>query len=471
MRQLHLIPVPLCFALLLLGCGDDPAGKEPGQCGFAAGAGAATVTAGAAKTLDTLDDKAQNNSSHETKAQLGAPGLSPLAHAPDGTAGLLLWTKGASGTQLGFVDPKKGGIPEVIVAKVASSSSRNAALFFNADSDAVVLTGDTSNGFVQYTRASAGTWSNKAALADLSTVMGAKVSSLQLQAAHRDRAGKMYIFAHASAGSDKAVLRGERDGKAGSAWTFKKLPQPTNSNLYAYRAGPDGKSYVLFRNTSYPCTGACNVDTYLGTLAAGASSWSTETVHSGKWGDPNDEFLAAGALAFDKAGNLFIAAHFTRRVVTGSYKNTELLLYAKAGGAWCGESLIQKNAGFVGGDGDTFTGANPSLHVGDDGRVFILFSDQAVWHAGPGQNEMRGNPRLATGSGSSWSTTTLFGQKGQTSSAKPLYSCIQPALSVSPDGKEVLMACVEVTWQTDSIYNSSSVPATYKAMAVTATVQ
>ncbi len=457
-------------ALALTGCGDDPAGKEPGGCGFAGGGkGAPAVTAGAAVTLDTREDKTQSNPDYDSKVQLAQPGRHTLAHGPCGAAGLLIWTRPKGDTQLGFVDPKKGGAPEVVVAKVGSTT-RAASLFFDAACKAVVLRGSTSEGYAQYTRSSPGTWDKAAALADLSSVMGGKVSSLSLVAAHTDAAGKMHVFSHASAGSDKALLHGSRDATAGSAWTFTKHPRPTATDIYTYRAGPGGTLYTLYKNTKFPCD-PCNMDFYIGTLAKGAKAWAQQTVRAGKWGDPDDEFLASGTLAFDGSGNPFIAAHFQRRVVTGSFKDTGLVLYGQTGSGWCAESLASKNAGYVGGDGDSFTGNGADLAVGPGGRLFVLFRDQAVWHAGGQQNEMIGNPRLAAGSGDSWSVTTLLGQKGQSSSPKPLYGCVNPQYSLSADGKEVVMACVEAAWDTSSIYNTSDAKVTYTVKAVTVAVK
>ena len=56
-------------------------------------------------------------------------------------------------------------------------------------------------------------------------------------------------------------------------------------------------------------------------------------------------------------------------------------------------------------------------------------------------------------------------------SKNPINACIKTAMSISTDGKEVIMACVDVSWKTTSIYNTSDVAATYKARAVAAAIQ
>lgn len=461
MKTLFTLTACLCL-LCATACDEETpeGGNPPGGCEFSGGGndGTVTVTPGTPATLATFDGKAQNTSDHDRNAQLAPAGVGALRWGACGAAGLLLW-KNASGTQdreLVFVDPVKGTKPEVVEAKVAAV--HDAALFFDAACAAVVLRGSSKDGYVEYTRGTSGTWTQKKL--DLSKLGS---SSVTHKVGLISGDGNWHVFA--SSGGE--MIHGQRAAAAGSGWTFTKLPALAATGRYAYHVGAKGRIHVLYRNTKYPCD-PCNVDTHLATLKAGASSWTTEVMQAGKWGDPYDAFIEAGSIGTDSKGNLWVATHFTRRVVTGSYKSTELRVYGRKDGAWCAEVIASENDGYAGKDGTTFTGGDPHLTVDKADRLHVLYRDLSLWHDSTGQNQSRGQLRYAVRSGDTWTTVTLHKQKGQAASAKPLYGMEAPALAVSADGKQLVAVGVESAWQTGSIYNSNSVAAAYTARALTA---
>ena len=193
-------------------------------------------------------------------------------------------------------------------------------------------------------------------------------------------------------------------------------------------------------------------------------------MHEGVWGPPYDELVESADLAFDSAGNAYVAAHFAQRVVTGSYVYTELRLFGNAGGEWCDEPVTSANDGYAGSDGETFTGALPRIEIDSEDRIHILYLDQAVWHESGMQNEMHGQLRYAFRSGEDWTRGTLLAQQGQTQSPEPLHGTRAHQLAISPGGEKIVAAGVAQSWETDSIYNDTDRPATHTLTSVRADV-
>lgn len=454
----------------LTACSDDEEVILPlGGCSFAAtGAGPVAVSPGQGLTHASGDATAQNTLDHQTNgALLNATGTS-LRHGPCGKAGLLLRSGKGSSTALSYVDPEAGGAPESVDAK-PSGTVDSAQLLFDASCQPLVLLASTA-GLREYRRSSTGTWSAADVVTDLASVLGGTASAFTLVGSQQGSA-KLHLFAHAMVGGSQALVLAERPATAGSTWSLTKHPRPQVSQLSGYAVHPtSGALHAIYRNTSYPCD-PCNMDFYFGTLAKGTSSWTQEILQKGVWGDPDDTFVESASMVFDATGSIWVAAHFVRRVVTGSYKDTQLRFYGKAPNGWCGETVVTQNDTYAGSDGKGFTGAEPQAVLDNTGRLHVLFVDQAIWHASGMQNEIRGQLRHAVRAGTQWTLTTLFTQKGQTASPKPLDGVANPMMSASPDGTRLVAAGVVFSWQTDSIYNTSSAKASYKTQSFPASVK
>lgn len=463
------------FAVLLVvligagaGCGggEDKA-EEPGGCGFPESglSGAVTITPASPVTFEELESEAMNTAAFDSDGQLAPAVLGALRYGPCGDAGLLL----RIGDNLVFIDPTTGGTPEVVDDN--GDAYRGASLFFDADCDPLVIRGTILDGFMEYTRDSADSWTVTVVLEDISSIIGSDPSPLSQAASDVGRDGRLYVFSQAGYGADARLIRGGRDAAAGSAWSFEELPMPqADSDLvFGFWVDGSGATHTLYRNTEYPCD-LCNVDFFHAVLSDGGSSWSAMVVQEGKWGDPHDEYIRAASLAFDSAGDPYIAGHFARHVVTGSYKSAELRIYGKVQDEWCAEVVEDATDGYAGSDGTEYTGADPRLVIDSEGYFHVLWRDQSIWHAGGMENEIRGQLRYAVRSGSIWYKKKLFEQQGQTESSNPLIGLSAPLLAVSPDGEEAVAAAVVFSWETDSIYNDMEVPVTYTALAVTATV-
>ncbi len=456
----------------LAACGEKDKEEDnstpPGSCGFPEGGtdGEATVSTKTPTVLDELVSDAQNTMDFEFDSQIPFGSNGVVKYGPCGDVGVLLWTGSAPDIFRSFTD-LTGGALETISPAVGR---HDAVLFFDTDCTPVVVAVSSPPVFIEYTRTGADSWAQGSPMDDLDSLLGEAPSSVQIVDSDVGSDGMLYVFAHANLATGTVLVRGVRDPAPGSAWSFEEIPSPQATNLFAYRVGPDGTTHALYRNTEYPCD-PCNVDFLHGTLPEGAGDWDQEIVLAGVWGDPTDQFIEAADMDFDSGENMLIAAHFTERVITGSYEHTELRLYGLVDGEWCGELVAGDNDGYQGDDGATFTGANPKIIIDEGDHAHVVFLDQAVWHDSQSyQNEIRGQVRYAVRSGSTWTTETLISQQGMTDSPDPLNGFSAPSLAVSADGVNVTAVGVQHVWETDSIYNDSYVPVTYSATAVGATV-
>jgi len=466
--DLHWVVVVVAAMGLASGCsdGDDAGGSEggpTGSCGAFGEGEAAAVTATSPVSLDSTDGTAQNTLDHDRNAQLAPATLGAVAVGPCGDSGVLLRDVDEG---LLFIDLSAPGTAEVV--EPSAGGGHDSSLLFDGGCSPIVLRVDPSLGYVEYTRGSDGSWSPSEALADLGSVLG-EGASVSHRHAGRRVDGSLFVIGSATVGSSERLLVGTRDGAAGSAWTFVSALAPNVTDLQDVAVGGDGTLHATYRNSEFPCD-PCNVDFYYASLTAGGSSWTQEVVQQGAWGNPHDELVESSSLALTAEGAPIIAAHFVTRVVTGSYRSCELRIYVKSEDGWCNEAVASSNDGFAGSDGAGYTGAAPQLEIDTSGRLHVLFRDQSVWHDGTGQNEMRGQLRHALRAGTDWTVTTLLSQQGQTESANPVLGVVAPGLAISPEGAELVAVGVVTTWQTASIYNNDSVPATYEAQAVTATV-
>ena len=65
---------------------------------------------------------------------------------------------------------------------------------------------------------------------------------------------------------------------------------------------------------------------------------------------------------------------------------------------------------------------------------------------------------------------TAVSQPGQSESARPLHGLHAPFITPAPYGASVDVVGVERVWDTDSIYNNTPAPMTYRALFIHADV-
>jgi len=121
--------------------------------------------------------------------------------------------------------------------------------------------------------------------------------------------------------------------------------------------GPNGTAYAAWMD---PAVG--NADIWFSSLAAGSSTWSTNTKISD---DPGSAFQGPTDIGVDGAGNVFVAWTDRR---TSPYQLRVRRL--PSGGSWAASTVIASDGGNA-----------PSIAVRTDGRAFL------VWHDGDAYEE------------------------------------------------------------------------------------
>jgi len=116
--------------------------------------------------------------------------------------------------------------------------------------------------------------------------------------------------------------------------------------------GPNGTAYAVWMD---PAVG--NADIWYSTLAAGSSSWSTNTKISD---DPGSAFQGPTDIGVDGAGN--VSAAWTDRRTSPYQLRVRRL---PSGGSWAASLVVASDGGNA-----------PSIAVRTDGRAFV------VWHDG-----------------------------------------------------------------------------------------
>ncbi len=252
--------------------------------------------------------------------------------------------------------------------------------------------------------------------------------------------------------------------------------EPTFISHYKAFSGPDGNTHLMF----------LTLETFVHAWSSGGD-WTIETaspifldmdawqiydmtadsagaVHAGYTNDRNlyyaklsggewkeeevlmrDNFDAhparAVSIAVSPGGQVAIAANYAQSVETGSLKYAQLRYNSRTDDGWATKIITDKSDGYVGGDGNYYTGADPHLVFDAQERPHIAFNDIASWHNSNSENETEfGQLRYAFHNGENWEVHTLLKQDGQSDSPNPLNDFLFPTIAVSGDGGDLYFA-------------------------------
>jgi hypothetical protein len=443
------------------GCGgSDTTSSGFGSSGCLELAGnAATVTVTGAP-LEVLESAglAQNTVDDDGSPVPG--NLQPyLAVGSCGTVGLVYLDDVAGNSELRYLDVSVDqGVPETVDDGV-SWADASAALAFDADCVPHLVTSTDDQDLVDYTRGADGVWTAK--VLDAAGALGGQGGRVYTDFAALGTDGVLRIlgWVWVDGGKTPLVIT-YSDG----AWTVAGYPVLSEAEqVFAWAAAEDGSVHAVFNiPNTYPCD-PCNRDLMWGRTTA-SGPWESAQVEGTVWGNPDDRFADQADLAIDKEGQPVIAARWRRSAITGSLKNSELVLYApRSDLTWCGETAVSAPDGYGGGDGPKFTGEMPTISLDNQGNPHIAFQDLTEWHNGQGwANGIQGQARHAVRTGGGWTTTTVLSQPGQIDSPNPLQGFVRAVAVPTADGKSVWLAGSQRVWETDSIYNDTAVPVTWK---------
>ena len=472
MRQLRISILSILLAAV--GCGGDAPGDGGGATPsstclqYGAGGGGAVVSlAGAPQEIATSSGAAMNTSD-EAGSPLPGRLSPPLAVGLCGTAGLIYLDDHDGTTTLFYRDvTAAGGIPEVVDAAV-SWSDAEAALLFDAACVPHVVGSTFDDTLTDRVRGDDGTWTPTIVAAD--AALGGDPGSVHFEHADLSADGSMRILGTAWIADKSTPFVASRG--PGGAWAIATYPaQPAAEEVLAWAPANDGSIHAVYlKPNTYPCD-PCDMNLYWGRVSPGGT-WEEEQVSGTVWGNPDDRFTNQPDIAVTAAGDPMIVGRWQRRAVTGSLKESELRIYAPAGsGEWCYETVVTTPDGYGGGDGEKYTGEMPRIALDGAGRIHVAFHDLTEWHdANQWANGIQGQLRYAVHDGGDWTVTTLLKQPGQSESPSPLHGFARGMAVPTSDGATVYFAGVQRIWETDSIYNDSGKPITFKAQVFRAAI-
>ncbi len=460
-------------AVTLASCGADPAGSGDGGNG-GGGTGSclslppgtlAEVTAQEPVVVRETTGMAMNTMEDGDSPLPGAP-IGILARGPCGKVGLLMRDPGDETVDAyaAYVDITEAPAPAEAISPELPPSLALVSLFFDSDCAPFVVRADAQTGIQEYVRSNDGTW-NKGALAALTAPGNGALGGLSAVSAWTETDGTAALLYMANAGGTPMLLLARRAAAAGSAWQTEWYPSPPAVEVKAARVDANGIVHALYTKTEFPCD-PCDLGLYYGRLPVNGQ-WSEELMQKSQWGSPDDRFATEPSLAVTSTGEPMVAAGYQHRAITGSLGHSELRIYARSSGKWCFETVVDEADGYQGSDGSDFTGAAPFLALDASDRPHVVFGDLSQWHdANHYSNGVQGQLRYAVRTGSGWTVETLFAQKGQTESPKPLEGMVKPVLVVSGDGTEASAVGIQRLWQTDSIYNAEPVQVLFRSTLV-----
>lgn len=299
-------------------------------------------------------------------------------------------------------------------------------------------------------------WSSKTGFLDLAKALGQAPTSLTHHLAQKSDNNNIYLlFDVTLPDKNKKFVRAML---AGSAWTVTGAEVLGFTGEYTVDA--KGVVHAAYSNDRH---------LYYGLLQT-AGSWKRQLVQKR---ENYDADAARGfSIAIGAGGEPAIAANYVQRVPTGSYKWSQLRYHAASHDKWSSTILASTADGYVGGDGNHYTGHDPHLVIPKQGQPHITFNDIASWHTSKGWNEMTfGQVRYAVFDGKCWKLGTVYKQTSQATTAKPLYDFHFPTLVVQDSGKKLHFLGVDRVIESDTPIYDLNVKITCKGTHFLATPQ
>lgn len=448
-RTLSSLLLLLCLLLVACPGADDddlPAGLE-GRCGLDETGPAVdlAITEASDLVVEEQTTSAQNTVDIEFASPPALPALGGVRVGSCGEMGLAALLPDVG--QLVYADLDSGGV--TVLADPATS--RPGLLFDDTCAPLVLVTEGAT--VVEHWREGQ-TWSARTALDGATMGVNGSLTLTAIDPAHD---GSLHLLALAPTGDGLALLHASRSAAAGSDWSAELLDPPDASRVWDYAVDGQGGLHAVFERSDFPCD-PCDVALRHAVLQGGGG-WQESMVEEGMWGPPHDEMSVDASLTIDGQDRPVIAASFRTRAVTGSLQSQALRVYALRDGEFCAEQPLTESDGYAGSDGTDFTGALPTVAVDADGRLHVLFTDVAAWHGSNGwSNTITGQLRYALRAGTGWQSATIRSQDGPTVTPQPLSGVAAPSLAVSPGGDAAAVGLASWSWDTDSIYNDTSVP-------------
>lgn len=416
--------------------------------------GTTEVTVGFTKVLNTVSGNDRSGPEDSKYDAIDSNTRGYLRLSSCGTIGLMYRKLDKDGdtqrTSLAYygVDAAGAGAEQILATENSWSSLKlNGSLAFDADCAPHVFR--ASDDTYSHWSMDGGNWVSEDLDLGLEALLGDTPSNITHLYGDRAPDGKVHLIFEAWAQGDKRLIHATDNGGTWSAVTLPTLqdtmPDPNMKDFlwrfYDFAVDAGGGVHVGFNWDRH---------LYYGKLAGGA--WQPEAV---KERSGFDQEAAVGAsLAVGPDGRPAIAATFAQRVSTGSWEYMDLRYYERSeGGSWSDEILVTEADGYVGGDGNYYTGYDPHLVFDGEGRAHIAFNDLSSWHflltddfspdAVNANDYLGGQVRYVFHNGGAWEYYTLYEQPGQSASPNPLEDLPHPTIAVSANGGLLALAGME----------------------------
>lgn len=171
-----------------------------------------------------------------------------------------------------------------------------------------------------------------------------------------------------------------------------------------------GNAHVTYTPQFYIAGAFSTVYSELKYASNAGGAWRSETVIA-----PADGTADAGlgaSVAVSPNGQVAVASYYVDRYTTGSPQTSKLMYHWRTGGgSWNHADVATGSDGYVAGDGPRYTGFAPQLSFDAAGRASIVFSDEGAEHLPVTYaNQFAGQIRVATWTGTQWTTQTVYRQ-------------------------------------------------------------
>jgi hypothetical protein len=245
-------------------------------------------------------------------------------------------------------------------------------------------------------------------------------------------------------------------------WTFAKIANTADMDFDVWFAGgrwaprflslavdAQNNAHVTYCPEFYISGAFGTVHSNLMYASNSSGSWQSQLVQGAIDGTADAGLGASVAVAPN--GTVAIASYYVDRYPTGSPLSSWLMYHILTPGGWVTTTVVSTPDGYVAGDGPNFTGFAPQLTFNSQSDPTIVFSDEAGQHLPVSYaNEVAGQIRTATWSGTQWNVSTVFHQ------TNPLVNQLFYPVSATFDG-QTMYAGVVATSTLDSNLNPTQV--------------
>ena len=440
-------------------CGEGGSGGSGGATGGAGGAtggsGGATGGSGGSVSVTCHPDFAvtvdvQHESSLHTASgtiwylttqidQLSSNKRGAMASSSCGDLGMVYRTVDPDKCDVVYARFTQDGLQDrsiVLSGTSAYSCPTDLALFYDAGCAPQVIMPGGSTGLSQYSLDAQNQW--QATAITLAPLNDHYVSALLGLVHGRD--GKVHLLLRGTqSGTGERIVHGTLGA---TGWSFASLPAITFNNVHEQHGSyPYNVLFNFAVDSQGVVHGVFNNDGELGYAESSSGSWNQQIVIPQADSRNNTGFEAH--IAIDANDQPAIAAATSQHHGGWSIMWLKLYYYSRdAGGAWNAELISDQADGFVGGDGNNYSGHQTQLFFDGFGQPYVVFSDLASWHIGYNYRAP-GQIRYAIKACDQWHYHTVFHQDGQTVSPNPINECRHPMMTLGQDGQTMLFACME----------------------------